>query len=204
MVRQQLERRGIRDPRVLQAMASIPRELFLPRDAAGRAYDDAPVPIGFGQTMSQPYMTATMAELLELRGDERVLEIGAGCGYAAAVLGSLAGSVYSIEVIPELAALARSNLQRAGCGSNVKIICGDGSQGYAGAMPYDAISVAAGAPEIPPALLDQLAENGRLVIPVGSREHQELKLLIKMHGEIESRVTTSCSFVPLVGAEGWR
>jgi len=204
MVETQLRRRGIRDERVLRAMEQIPREEFVPADVRLLAYSDDAVPIGHGQTISQPYMTAVMAELLELRGGERVLEVGSGSGYAAAVLGAIAGKVVTVELIPGLADMAREHLRRAGRDGNVLVISGDGSAGYAAGAPYDAISVAAGAPEVPASLLDQLKDPGRLVIPVGERTDQELRLVWKRHGRIEERASTPCRFVPLRGEEGWR
>lgn len=204
MVDHQLSGRGIRDRRVLDAMRAIPREHFVSPEDVADAYSDAPVGIGFGQTISQPYMTALMCQELNLRGDEVVLEIGTGSGYHAAVLSTLAARVYSVEVVPELCDLARRNLAAAGLGHNITVVCGDGSQGYAGGMPYDAISVAAGAPGVPTALVEQLADPGRLVIPVGSREEQDLRVITKVAGRIESRTATMCRFVPLVGQEGWR
>lgn len=204
MVDQQLRRRGIRDVRVLDAMLRIPREAFLTEAATAQAYRDDPIYIGYGQTISQPYMTALMAETLELRGDESVLEVGAGSGYAAAVLGALARRVVSVEIVPELAAMARDHLHRAGLDGNVEVVAGDGSWGYEPMAPYDAISVAAGAPEIPRQLLEQLADGGRLVIPVGDQADQELRVVTKRGAHIESRVATFCRFVPLRGAEGWQ
>ena len=204
MVETQLRRRGICDPRVLRAFEEIPREEFVPPDARLMACADDPVPIGHAQTISQPYMTALMAELLELNGSENVLEVGAGSGYHAAVLGALAASLVTLELIPGLARAARHNLARTGRDSNVLVVCGDGSFGYPKLAPYDAISVAAGAPEIPAALLDQLNDPGRMVIPVGQRIDQELLLICKRNGAIESRVASLCRFVPLRGEEGWR
>jgi protein-L-isoaspartate(D-aspartate) O-methyltransferase len=204
MVDAQLIRRGIRDKRVLDAMREIPREEFLPIEARVTAYSDAPIGIGFGQTISQPYMTALMAECLELSGEERVLEVGSGCGYAAAVLGRLAHEVITVEIVPELAELARSNLRRTGHGANVQVVDGDGGWGYASGAPYDAISVAAAAPDVPAALLEQLNDPGYLAIPVGTREDQELRILRKRWGRIQSRIATLCRFVPLRGGEGWR
>lgn len=204
MVERQLRRRGIRDARVLQAMGEIPREEFVPADLRVMAYGDAPVQIGWGQTISQPYMTALMAQELELTGTETVLEVGAGSGYAAAVLGALAARVVAVEIVAPLAQQARTNLERAGRGGNVTVLEGDGGLGFAQFAPYDAISVAAAAPEIPTALLEQLKDPGRLVIPVGSRDDQELRVLTKRGGQIEQRVPTLCQFVPLRGAEGWR
>jgi protein-L-isoaspartate(D-aspartate) O-methyltransferase len=204
MVERQLRRRGIGDPRVLDAMAQIPREEFVPADSRFLAYFDEPIDIGFRQTISQPYMTALMAELLELKGEETVLEVGTGSGYAAAVLGALARRVVTIELIPRLAAVARQNLARTGRDQNVMVVSGDGSLGYPDLAPYDAISVAAGAPGVPQALLDQLKDPGRLVIPVGERSDQELRLIQKRNGQLESRVATLCRFVPLRGGEGWQ
>jgi protein-L-isoaspartate(D-aspartate) O-methyltransferase len=203
MVEHQLRRRGIRDERVLQVMGQIPREEFVPADSRFLAYADEPIGIGYRQTISQPYMTALMAALLELQGWEKVLDVGTGSGYAAAVLGALAARVISIELIPGLAAIARDNLARTGYGFNVTIVTGDGSVGYPPEAPHDAISVAAAAPEVPQALLDQLNDPGRLVIPVGEANDQELRVLLKRNGQIESRVATLCRFVPLRGGEGW-
>src|SRR3989442_3437085 len=161
MVEQQLRQRGIRDERVLQAMATIPRHLFVPPALRSRAYDDGPLPIGAGQTISQPYIVALMSESLLLTGAETVLEVGTGSGYQAAVLSRLAKRVYSIEILPQLAKTARSRLTALGY-DNVRVVVGDGNQGWAPGSPYDAIIVTAAAPQVPPALLDQLAEGGRL------------------------------------------
>jgi protein-L-isoaspartate(D-aspartate) O-methyltransferase len=204
MVDVQLRRRGIRDERVLQAMLEIPREEFVPPDARLTAYRDDPIHIGFGQTISQPYMTALMAEVLELAGTETVLEVGSGCGYAAAVLGMLAARVVTVEIVPGLCELTKDNLHRTGRGGNILALCSDGSVGVAGLAPYDAISVAAAAPEIPPSLLDQLADPGRLAIPVGEREDQQLLAVEKRGGRLLQRSVTMCRFVPLRGGEGWR
>ena len=164
MVEKQLRRRGISDPRVLSAMLAIPREEFVPPESRVMAYMDGPVPIGWGQTISQPYITALMAESLELNGSETVLEVGTGCGYHAAVLGALATRVISVEIIPVLADAARANLRRVGRDRNVAVLQADGSMGHAAGAPYDAISVAAGAPDVPAALLEQLNDPGVLVI----------------------------------------
>ena len=205
MVETQLRRRGIRDPRVLAAMGQIPREAFVPPEARVASYQDAPVYIGWGQTISQPYMTALMAELLDLEGSETVLDVGAGSGYHAAVLGALAARVVSVEIVPALAAIAADNLARSGYGGNVTVVVGDGSAGWPEGAPYNAISVAAGAPEVPPALLDQLAQPGRLVIPVGPMEDQELLVIHKKaDGAIDRHVAGYCRFVPLRGGGGWR
>jgi protein-L-isoaspartate(D-aspartate) O-methyltransferase len=204
MVESQLRRRHIRDGRVLRAMREIPREDFVPADVRLLACQDDPIDIGYRQTISQPYMTALMAESLELEGHETVLEVGAGCGYAAAVLGTLAARVISVEIIPGLAQMARENLRKTGRDRNVTVVLGDGSMGYQEMAPYDAISVAAGAPDVPAALLEQLNDPGKLVIPVGERYDQELRVVWKEHGRIDYRVATLCRFVPLRGGEGWR
>jgi protein-L-isoaspartate(D-aspartate) O-methyltransferase len=203
MVEKQLRRRGIRDQRLLHAMLTIPREEFVPAAVRADAYSDHPVVIGYGQTITQPYMTAMMAELLELRGGEDVLEVGTGSGYHAAVLGGLAGRVVSIERIPELAAVARGNLRRAGLDGNITVLCGDGSLGAVDESPFDAISVAAASPYTPPALVAQLRDPGILVIPVGARNDQELFVIRKRQGNITTRVASGCRFVPLLGREGW-
>jgi len=203
MVEAQLRRRGIRDERVLGAMLEIPREEFVPAYSRVMAYQDDPIHIGHGQTISQPYMTALMAEVLELTGTEKVLEVGAGSGYAAAVLGMLAARVVSIELLPSLARLAQDNLKRTGRDHNVTVVCGDGSLGYPEQAPYNAITVAAGAPDIPAALLEQLNDPGCLVIPVGEWDDQELRVITRREGRIDYRVATLCRFVPLRGGKGW-
>lgn len=197
---EQLIHRGIRDPRVLDAMAGIPRENFVPENVRDTVYSDQPLPIGYGQTITQPYMTALMAELLELRGSEKVLDVGTGSGYHAAVLGKLARRVVSIERIPELCVMARANLAQA---ENITVLCGDGSLGVPEEAPFDAISVAAASPHTPPALIDQLADPGILVIPVGSRDQQDLRVVRKQNGTITTRLASGCRFVPLVGSQGW-
>ncbi len=203
MLDRQLRARGISDERVLHAMSRIPREEFVAGRDHDSAYRDGPIQIGYGQTISQPYMTALMAQVLQLTGSERVLEVGTGSGYAAAVLGALASEVISIELVPELAETARATLRRTGCGHNVVVIAGDGSWGYRDLAPYHAISVAAAAPDIPPGLLEQLADPGRLVIPVGPLLTQELRVLTKERGRIAISVATECAFVPLLGSQGW-
>ncbi len=203
MVEVQLKRRGIHDPRVLRVMAEVPRELFIPPSERSRAYNDEPVGIGHRQTISQPYMTALMAECLELSGAEKVLEVGGGCGYHAAVLASLSAKVVSVEIVPELVADSRRNLEATGFGDRVVVINGDGSIGYPPLAPYNAISVAAAAPDVPGSLIDQLADPGRAVIPVGSMDEQELLLIRKQDRKITSHVATRCRFVPLRGGEGW-
>lgn len=202
MVDHQLRARGIRDPRVLRAFAEVPRHLFVPEHLRGMAYDDAPLPIGHGQTISQPLMVALMLEALEIEGHERVLDVGAGSGYQAALLGHMAREVVSVEVVPELARMARRNLERAGI-TNVKVIEGDGSLGYAPDAPYDAIVVAAGSPDVPQPLLDQITEGGRLVIPIGPRYGQSCYRLRKKGGRVRRDDLGACAFVPLVGEGGW-
>ena len=197
MVARQLRARGIHDERVLAAMGAIPREEFIPEERRGASYADEPVGIGYGQTISQPYMTALMVQCLELTGPETVLEVGAGSGYHAAVLGALAARVVTIEVIPELAARARRNLEQTGLDANITVVAGDGSLGYPAMAPYDAISVAAAAPVIPAALLDQLKDPGVLAMPVGGPWDQELRVLTKRHGNVIWRVAAYCRFVPL-------
>jgi protein-L-isoaspartate(D-aspartate) O-methyltransferase len=197
MVERQLRGRGIYDERVLAAMLEIPREEFMPESSRKFAYADDPAPIGYGQTISQPYMVALMAQCLELEGTETVLEVGGGCGYHAAVLAAVAARVISMELIAELAELAQQNLEKTGRGGNVLVVCGDGAQGCPALAPFEAISVAAAAEQVPPALLEQLKDGGRLVIPVGGAWDQELRVIHKQGGEITSRVATYCRFVPL-------
>jgi len=203
MVDRQLRKRGIHDPRVLDTMLTIPREEFVPPDCRVCSYQDEPLQIGYGQTISQPYMIALMAELLELTGTETVLEVGTGCGYHAAVLGALAARVITVELIPGLARQAEQNLQRTALDGNITVVCGDGSQGWAEAAPFAGISVAAAAPDVPAALLDQLGDPARLVIPVGNRFDQELRVIVRSGGEMRERVATFCRFVPLRGDGGW-
>ncbi len=203
MVEKQLRSRGISDERVLSAMRQIPREEFVPLDVRILSYRDEPAQIGFGQTISQPYMTALMVERLKLQGTEFVLDVGTGSGYAAAVLGALSERVISIELIAGLARQAADNLRRTGWGWNVTVTTGDGSIGYRQEAPYDAIVVAAGAPEVPAPLVEQLRDPGSLVIPVGTREDQSLMLVTKRGGVVEQRVIGECRFVPLRGNEGW-
>ena len=196
MVERQLAARGIRDHRVLQAMTDIPRDRFLAPEQAALAYDDAPVSIGFGQTISQPYMVAMMAELLELGSNDRVLEVGTGCGYAAAVYARLCAKVISLELIPELAARATATLLELGI-LNVTVVCADGTRGYQGGGLFDGIAVAAAAEEEPPALLAQLAVGGRMVMPVGPPDEQQLILSRRTAAGFNRRETGACRFVPL-------
>ncbi len=202
MVERQLRRRGIRDERVLAAMGRVPRELFVPAAERAHAYADGALPIGFGQTISQPYMVAATCELLGLSGDENVLDVGTGSGYAAAVLAELAERVTTIERVPELAERARETLVAAGY-PDVEVVVGDGSLGVPERAPFHAIAVAAAAPGIPESLYAQLAPGGRLVLPIGSRENQRLALVVKTpEGPAEVR-SLPCRYVPLLGAEGF-
>jgi protein-L-isoaspartate(D-aspartate) O-methyltransferase len=202
MVEEQLRGRGIRDERVLAAMGKVPRESFIVPEYAREAYADGPLPIGEGQTVSQPYMVAAMVEALEVDPSDRVLEVGTGTGYEAAVLTELAAEVWTIERHAELADQARQILAELGC-ENVHVICGDGSLGLPEQAPFDRIVVAAGAPQAPPSLIAQLAEGGTLVVPVGNRVDQQLQVARKIAGEIITTRHVLCCFVPLVGAEGW-
>jgi protein-L-isoaspartate(D-aspartate) O-methyltransferase len=202
MVERQLRKRDIRSPRVLEAMGSVPRHLFVPPEHMADAYTDSPLPIGASQTISQPYMVAAMAEALLLEGAEKVLEIGAGSGYQAAVLSLLAREVIAVESQPLLADAARIRLARLGY-ENVRVQTGDGSLGWPPDAPYDAILVTAGAPYVPPPLIEQLAEGGRLVIPVGPAKHQELLRIVKREGRTTQESLVACRFVPLLGLFGW-
>ncbi len=204
MVDWQIKQRGVHAEDVLTAMLSVPREVFVPEHLRQFAYDDGPLPIAAGQTISQPYIVAYMIEALLLTGGEKVLEIGAGSGYAAAVLSRIAGEVYTIERIGELAAQAKATLAELGY-SNVTVIHGDGTLGLPEQAPFDGIVVTAGSPEVPESLKEQLKVGGRLVIPVGaSRSLQELVRITRMaDAEYESEDLAGVRFVPLVGAEGW-
>ena len=202
MVERQLRRRGISDERVLAAMGRVPRDLFVPVNLADHAYDDGALPIGHHQTISQPFVVATICSLLSLQGTERVLDVGTGSGYQAAVLAELAAEIVTIERIPELAAEARARLQGAGY-QNVEVHVGDGSLGVPERAPFDGIAIAAAAPRVPPALYEQLAEGGRLVLPRGSRWGQELVLVVRKPEGPAERTSIPCRFVPLVGDEGF-
>jgi protein-L-isoaspartate(D-aspartate) O-methyltransferase len=202
MVDEQLRGRDIADERVLEAMERVPRELFVPEELADRAYDDAALPIGLGQTISQPYMVARIAEELGLDGDENVLDVGAGSGYQAAVLAELGNRVHTIELVPELVEAARRNLEAAGYGS-VEVHEGDGSRGLAEQAPFDAIAVAAAAPGFPQALYDQLRPGGRLVVPVGKRRGQRLEVIVRSPEGPAVIRSVPCRFVPLLGEEGF-
>jgi protein-L-isoaspartate(D-aspartate) O-methyltransferase len=202
MVEHQLRRRGITDERVLAAMARVPRELFVPASLRPYAYDDGALPIGEGQTISQPFVVATICSLLALRGDERALDVGTGSGYQAAVLAELADEVVTVERIAALADAARARLAEAGY-ERVEVVVGDGSLGVPTRAPFQAIAVAAAAPSIPRALYDQLAEGGRLVVPRGSRRGQELVLAVRTASGSAERSSIPVRFVPLVGEEGF-
>jgi protein-L-isoaspartate(D-aspartate) O-methyltransferase len=190
------------DERVLAAMERVPRELFLPEALRDRAYEDAALPIAGGQTMSQPYIVAKMCELLSLDGDERVLDVGTGSGYHAAVLAELANEVVSIERIPDLARAAQENLEAAGY-ENVEVRVGDGTRGVPDRAPFDAIAVAAAAPELPDALYGQLKVGGRIVVPVGGRANQRLQLIVRSPEGPAVVRSVPCRFVPLVGEGGF-
>lgn len=202
MVENQLVARGIREPRVLAAFLAVPRECFVPHGVREHAYADRALPIGLGQTISQPYVVACMLEFLALTPSDRVLDVGTGSGYQAALLAQLAGRVDSVERLETLAKRARKNLARAGI-SGVDVHLADGSLGYPARAPYDAIIVGAGAPEVPEALLAQLAPEGRLVIPTGPRGNQTLQVVRRRGDRVETRAAFGCAFVPLQGEQAW-
>jgi len=203
MVEEQLRSRGIRDIRVLTAMGKVPREEFIAREDLGDAYGDHPLPIGAGQTVSQPYIVAAMVEALELRPSDRVLEVGTGTGYQAAILAELAAEVWTVERHQELASAAREILMRLGY-TNVHVVQGDGSLGLPEHAPFDRILVAAAAPRIPESLVAQLVDGGKLVVPVGTRYEQQVHIVRKEGKEIFVTTHDLCRFVPLLGAEGWK
>ena len=197
MVEQQLKPRGIKDDRVLAAMAGVPREEFVPADERDDAYEDGPLPIGFDQTISQPYIVAFMTEQLRLKPSDRLLEIGSGSGYQAAVLAELVAEVYTIEIVEPLAKTAEATLQRLGY-KNVHLKVGDGYQGWPEEAPFDAIIVTCAPGKVPPPLVDQLKDGGRMVIPVGERFAQQLYLLEKKNGQLKESVTLPVRFVPML------
>jgi protein-L-isoaspartate(D-aspartate) O-methyltransferase len=203
MVEKQLRRRSIKDIAVLAAMTDVPRHEFVASELRSHAYDDVPLPIGSGQTISQPYIVAAMTAALQLRRGDRVLEIGTGCGYQAAVLSRLTKEVFTIERRPELASAASELLARLGY-SNVHVHCGDGTLGLPESAPFDAILVAAAAPAAPQPLLDQLAQGGRMILPVGDSENQRLQLVEKRGSTFLTRTLEPCRFVPLIGYYGWQ
>lgn len=203
MVKLQLEARGITDARVLEAMRRVPRHLFVPSGHRSEAYGDFPVSIGHGQTISQPYMVAFMTEALELRGGERVLEIGTGSGYQTAVLAELCAELYSIERVSSLLEAARRTLSETGY-SGVHLLLGDGGEGLAEHAPFDRILVTAAAPSVPGKLAEQLADNGIMAVPVGDyRFSQVLVIVRRVGGRLETRQSIGCRFVPLIGEGGF-
>lgn len=201
MVARQLRLRGISDRRVLEAFESVPRHVFVPEEYRSSAYEDCPLPIGFKQTISQPYIVAYMIQSLDLTGTERVLEVGMGSGYAAALLSTLAAEVHAIELIPALADRAKRTLEKLGL-ANVFVHIGDGSQGWTESAPYDAIIVSAAAPRVPRHLLDQLADHGRMILPVGESMYQELELWTREDDSFSHETLLPVAFVPLRGKEG--
>jgi protein-L-isoaspartate(D-aspartate) O-methyltransferase len=202
MVERQLRRRGIEDERVLAAMAAVPREHFVPERVRDNAYDDSALPIGHEQTISQPWVVAAICQALQLEGSEKLLEIGTGSGYSAAVLARLVSRVISVERIPELGEAARRNLEELGVG-NVEVIVGDGSRGHPGEAPYDAIAVHAATPEAPHSLLAELATDGRLVVPIATGSADLLVAFIRENGDLRQETIGPCRFVRLIGAEGF-
>lgn len=202
MVELQIRRRGVRDARVLEAMLAVPRHEFVPPEYVGAAYEDRPLPIGESETISQPYMVAAMSAAAGVEPGDKALEVGTGSGYQAAILAHLGARVYTVERNADLADVARRRLARlAYC--RVEVVCGDGSEGYSPAAPYNVIVVTAAAPRIPEALIEQLDNAGRLVIPVGSLTHQDLLVVFKHGEETVTRVLDPCMFVPLIGKQAW-
>jgi protein-L-isoaspartate(D-aspartate) O-methyltransferase len=202
MVDVQLRSRGLRDKRVLEAFEQVPRHLFVPEPVRYQAYADMPLPIGQNQTISQPYIVALMISLLNLQGDERVLEIGTGSGYEAALLARLAAEVHTVELLPELGRQADMLLQELGC-ENVRVHIGDGSLGWPEAAPFAGIVAAAAAPKVPQPLLAQLSDGGRLVLPVAQGYEQYLKVVTRSGSEYADRIVTAVAFVPMKGKHGW-
>jgi protein-L-isoaspartate(D-aspartate) O-methyltransferase len=203
MVKSQIAARGVEDKRVLDAMLRVPRHVFVDKIYEHQAYNDYPLSVGHGQTISQPYMVAVMTELLELKPADTVLEVGTGSGYQTAILALLCKMVYTIERISVLREQARERLERLGF-VNIAYMTGDGSLGWPQFAPYDGIIVTAGAPEVPDALIEQLAEKGRLVIPVGSEFFQTLNAVTKQRGRVFRKEIFECTFVPLLGKQGWK
>jgi protein-L-isoaspartate(D-aspartate) O-methyltransferase len=202
MVERQLRRRGVRDESVLAAMLHVPRELFLPVELRDRAYADEALPIGEGQTMSQPYMVARICEALAVRPGQLILDVGTGSGYQAAVLAELGADVVTIERVPELAEQARATLAAAGY-AQVEVVVGDGTLGVPERAPFDGIAVAAAAPELPPTLYEQLRQGGRLVVPIGGPRAQRLEVIVRSPEGPAVIHSIACRFVPLVGTEGF-
>jgi len=202
MVERQLRRRGIEDERVLAAMAAVPREHFVPEGVRDSAYNDSALPIGHEQTISQPWVVAAICQALHLRGREKLLEIGTGSGYSAAVLARLSSRVISVERVPELGETARRKLEELDV-DNVEVIVGDGSRGHPEEAPYDAIAVHAATPEAPHSLLSELASDGRLVVPIATGSADLLVAFIRENGNLRQETIGPCRFVPLIGAEGF-
>ena len=202
MVETQLRARGLHDPKLLQAFLDVPRHAFVPPDRQADAYADRPIPIGVGQTISQPYIVALMLQQLRLLGHERVLEIGTGSGYQTALLAHLALEIYSVERLPALAETAERRLEQLGL-LNVHLTVADGSLGWGEHAPYDGIIVGASVPRIPPSLLAQLGDRGRLVLPVGTAQEQTLTVAERQGSSIRTTPVAGCSFVPLIGEESW-
>lgn len=203
MVVEQINRRGVKDPSVLGALSAVPRHLFVPSDDLAWAYADGPLPIGYGQTISQPFIVAYMTELLEITTKSRLLEVGTGSGYQAAILGELAEEVHTVELIPELARKATAILTSLGY-THVHVHIGDGSMGWKESAPYDGILVTAAGPIIPPPLLEQLADGGRLVIPVGERGAQSIEVVRRKGNKFIHEINLPVAFVPLLGEYGWK
>jgi protein-L-isoaspartate(D-aspartate) O-methyltransferase len=203
MVEAQLRKRGISDERVLSAMESVPRHEFVPVELRERAYEDAPLPIGGGQTISQPYIVARMTEALRVQPTDKVLEVGTGCGYQAAMLAKLAKEVFTIEYVRALGLEAAERLARLGY-ENVHVHCGDGTLGLKEFAPFDAILVAAAAPTVPIPLVEQLAEGGRLIVPVGDEANQDLQVSERQGTTLLKTKLDACRFVPLLGYHGWQ
>lgn len=202
MVERQIEARGVRDPRVLAAMREIPRHIFIPPPFDRAAYDDCPLPIGNGQTISQPYIVALMTALIRPAAQDNVLEIGAGSGYQAAILAALVRKVTAVERIPAVADLARKNMATLNI-ENAEIVVGDGTLGYQKNAPYDGIIITAATPQVPAPLIGQMADGGRLIAPVGGRDIQELVVLEKYGGRVSESFHGGVRFVPLIGEHGW-
>ena len=202
MVENQLRRRGIADERVLGAMGEVPREEFVPEEMRSSAYSDSALPIGYEQTISQPWVVAAICQALDLHGSERVLEIGTGSGYSGAVLARLGARVVSLERVPELAEGACRSLERLGI-ANVEVVVGDGSRGYPAGAPYDAIAVHAATPEAPHSLLAELGPDGRLVVPIATGSADLLTAFVRENGNLRQETIGPCRFVPLIGAEGF-
>ncbi len=200
MVEHQIKKRGINNPKLLKVMKKIPRHLFVPKNMKSFAYEDRPLPIGNGQTISQPYMVAIMTDILELKGNEKILEIGAGSGYQAAILSKLSKKVISVERVQDLAHKTRKLLKENKY-KNVTVIHGDGTKGYAKQAPYDVIIITAATPKIPRILIDQLADKGRIIAPVGPEYHQELIRIKKIGNKLKEECFGGCIFVPLIRDE---